>query len=225
MLDYFKDFNFLIYILLSTERPSRKANVIRTFHNEEQIPRKKINLKDTTKTSIKTTEISSLLNTDLGNWNDSSLIKRIIVFPCVILFTSFQHLHAVLVWKKLKDKFPDKNKNIFPNKNLAGPVAVTLGLVSKNVLKLVIPGTRSWPQFSLKLYINLLFRNAFMIRYMIILTFTCCSNHSVLGFKFKTELTSRFTTYHLLEVCLFINVREINQQCKQKVKLMFDMSL
>ena len=94
--------------------------------------------------SIKTTEISSLLNTDLGNWNDSSLIKRIIFFPCVILFTSFQHLHAVLVWKKLKDKFPDKNKNIFSNKNLAVPAKRASGLVSQNVLKLVIPDTRPW---------------------------------------------------------------------------------
>ena len=51
---------------------------------------------------------------------------------------------------------------------------------------------------------------------MIILTFTRCSNHSALGFKFKTGLTSQFTTYHLLEVCLFTNVHEINQQYKQK---------
>ena len=57
-------------------------------------------------------ETSSLLNTDLANWNDSSLIKRMIVFPCIILFTSFQNLHVALV-KKLKYKFPDKNKNIF----------------------------------------------------------------------------------------------------------------
>ena len=36
-----------------------------------------------------------------------------IVFPCIILFTSFQDLHAALV-KKLKYKYSDKNKNIFP---------------------------------------------------------------------------------------------------------------
>ena len=35
-----------------------------------------------------------------------------IVFPCIILFTSFENLHAALV-KKLKEKFPDKNENIF----------------------------------------------------------------------------------------------------------------
>ena len=44
--------------------------------------------------------------------------------------------------KKLKDKFPNKNKNIFSNKNLAGPAKRASGLVSKNVLKLVIPDTR-----------------------------------------------------------------------------------
>ena len=43
--------------------------------------------------------------------------KRMIVFPCIILFTSFQNLHAALV-KKLKDKFPDKNKNIFLKPNI-----------------------------------------------------------------------------------------------------------
>ena len=45
--------------------------------------------------------------------------------------------------KKLKDKFPDKNKKFFYNKNLAGPAKRALGLVRKNVLKLVIPDTRS----------------------------------------------------------------------------------
>ena len=101
------------YALLSAGRPSRKTSAIRTYHDEEKIPRKKFHLQDITKTSIKTMETSSLLNTDLANWNDSSLIKRMIVFPCIILFTSFQNLHAALV-KKLKYKFPDKNKNIFP---------------------------------------------------------------------------------------------------------------
>ena len=35
---------------------------------------KRFLLKDTTKSSIKTMDISSLLNTDFGNLNDSSLI-------------------------------------------------------------------------------------------------------------------------------------------------------
>ena len=42
-----------------------------------------------------------------------ALFKKMIVFPC-ILFTSFQNLHAAFV-KKLKDKIPHKNKNIFFN--------------------------------------------------------------------------------------------------------------
>ena len=64
---------------------------------------------------------------------------------------------------------------------------------------------------------------------MIILTFTRCSNHSALNFKFTAEVL--VTIYHLsfatvrgelllkmiLEVCLFKNVHEIKQQYKQKL--------
>ena len=64
---------------------------------------------------------------------------------------------------------------------------------------------------------------------MIILTFTRCSNHSALNFKFTAEV--HVTIYHLsfatvrgelllkmiLEVCLFKNVHEIKQQYKQKL--------
>ena len=67
--------------------------------------------------------------------------------------------------KKLKEKFSDKNKkHFFYNKYLASPADRALSLVSKNVLKLVIPDTRPWLKFSLKLYIHLLFGNALMIR-------------------------------------------------------------
>ena len=68
------------YPLLSAGRPSLENGPIRTDHDEEMIPTKKFPLKDTTKASIKTMKIFSLLNTDLSNWNDSSLIKRMIVF-------------------------------------------------------------------------------------------------------------------------------------------------
>ena len=61
------------YTLLSVGRPSRKTSAIRAYHDEEKIPRKRFHLQDTTKTSIKTMEISSLLNTDLGNWNELDL--------------------------------------------------------------------------------------------------------------------------------------------------------
>ena len=64
---------------------------------------------------------------------------------------------------------------------------------------------------------------------MIILTFTRCSNHSALNFKFTAEV--HVTIYHLsfatvrgelllkmiLEVCLFKNVHEIKQQYRQKL--------
>ena len=72
---------------------------------------------------------------------------------------------------------------------------------------------------------------------MIILTFIRCSNLTALVFKFKTGF--HVTIYHLSpatvqgesllgmipEVCLFTNVLEINQQYKQKPKIMFDRSL
>ena len=132
------------YTLLSAGRPFRKTSAIRTYRDEEMIPRKKFYLQDTTKTSIKTMEIFSLLNTDLGNWNDSSLIKRMILFPCIILFTSFQNLNAVLVCKNYKVNFMLKTKTFFLNKNLAGPSKRALGLVSKNLLKSVIPDVRPW---------------------------------------------------------------------------------
>ena len=66
-LDYFKDFiliSSLSFTLLSVKRPSRKTIAIPTCHDN---PRKRFHLKDTTKNSIKCMEISSLLNTDLGN--------------------------------------------------------------------------------------------------------------------------------------------------------------
>ena len=47
--------------LLSAGIPSRKTSGIRTYHDEEKIPRKKFNFQDTTKISIKTMEIFSLL--------------------------------------------------------------------------------------------------------------------------------------------------------------------
>ena len=56
------------YTLLSVRRPSRKTT-IPTYHGNSK---KRFHLKDTTKSS--TMDISSLLNTDLGNLNDSSLI-------------------------------------------------------------------------------------------------------------------------------------------------------
>ena len=55
------------YTLLSVGAPSRKTSAIRVYDDEEKITRKILDLQDTTKTSIKTLEISSLLNTDLGN--------------------------------------------------------------------------------------------------------------------------------------------------------------
>ena len=54
-------------------RTSRNANysTIPSYHNNSK---KRFHLKDTTKNFIKSVDISSLLNTDLSNLNDSSLM-------------------------------------------------------------------------------------------------------------------------------------------------------
>ena len=133
------------YTLLSAGRPSKKTSAIRTYNGEEKIPRKKFHLQDTTKTSIKTMEIFSLLNTDLGNWNEWSLIKRMIVF-----FHVYHYLHLSKIYKRYWSEKTkrwiswSKQKHFFYNKDLAGLAKRALGLVSKNVLKLVIVDTRSW---------------------------------------------------------------------------------
>ena len=133
------------YTLLSAGRPFRKTSAIRTYRDEEMIPRKKFYLQDTTKTSIKTMEIFSLLNTDLGNWNEWSLIKRMIVF-----FHVYHYLHLSKIYKRYWSEKTkrwiswSKQKHFFYNKDLAGLAKRALGLVSKNVLKLVIVDTRSW---------------------------------------------------------------------------------
>ena len=49
------------------------CSTISTYHSK---PKKIFHLKDSTKNSIKAMDISSLLNTDLGNLNDSSLILK-----------------------------------------------------------------------------------------------------------------------------------------------------
>ena len=56
------------YTLLSVWRPSRKTSTIPKYHINS---RERFHLKDTTKKLIKAVNISSLLNTDLGDLNDS----------------------------------------------------------------------------------------------------------------------------------------------------------
>ena len=62
-----------VYII-SVRRPSRKTtSTIPTYQGNAK---KIFHLKDTTKNSIKAMDIYSLLNTDLGNLNDLSLILQ-----------------------------------------------------------------------------------------------------------------------------------------------------
>ena len=57
--------------VLSVRRPSRKSTVVPFPLGNSK---KKFHLKDPTKNSIRTVDISSLLNTELGNLSNSSLI-------------------------------------------------------------------------------------------------------------------------------------------------------
>ena len=72
--------------------PERYCRTIPTYHCNSK---KRFHLKDTTTNSIKTMHISSLINTDLGTLNGSSLILHDDhLSMSIILFTSFQNLHA-----------------------------------------------------------------------------------------------------------------------------------
>ena len=64
---------FLTQLFMTYYWPSTKTSTIPTYLDN---PKKRFHLKDTTKNSIETMEVSSLLNTDLGNINvsDSSMI-------------------------------------------------------------------------------------------------------------------------------------------------------
>ena len=67
-------------------RLSRKTT-IPTYHDNSKIP-----FKGTTENSIKTMNISSLLNTDLSNLNDSSLIlldDRLSTYNTIYIFLKF----------------------------------------------------------------------------------------------------------------------------------------
>ena len=77
-----------IYTLLGFRRSTRKTN-IPSYHDNSM---ERFHLKDTTKSSIKTIDISSLLNTNFGSLNDSSLIlwdDRISMCNTTYLFLKF----------------------------------------------------------------------------------------------------------------------------------------
>ena len=143
----------------------------------------------------------------------------------------FLKLTCPICKKKLKHISWQKQKHFFKTKDLASIAKKRLsGVISKNILKLGIPDTRSWLYISLKLQIILLFNNIFIIRSAIILIVIFSLNSSVLGFKFKTGL--HVAIYHLslatyrgewllrmiLSVCLFKNAYGTNQQHKLKLK-------
>ena len=69
--NFFRSIDASTFPLGFLRRPSRKTTTIPTYHGNSMI---RFRLKDTTKNSFKTMDISSLLNIDLGNLNDSILI-------------------------------------------------------------------------------------------------------------------------------------------------------
>ena len=71
LFNFFKYFNFLIYYSVLQTFQKDYCSIIPTYHGNLK---KSFHLKHTTKNFIKTMDISSLLNTDLGNLNGSSFI-------------------------------------------------------------------------------------------------------------------------------------------------------
>ena len=71
-LDFLDSINFRIYISRFYE--TFQKNCHSTIPNYHGNSKKRFHLKGTTKNSIKAMDVSSRLNTELGNLNDSSLI-------------------------------------------------------------------------------------------------------------------------------------------------------
>ena len=97
------------------------------------------------KNSIKTVDISSLLNTDLCNLNESSLIlydDRLSTYNTIYIFLKF----TSPIGKKTEAFLDKNNKSIFskPKILLAELKRRVSGLIIKNILKLVIPDTSPW---------------------------------------------------------------------------------
>ena len=88
-------------------------------------------------------DISSLLNTDLGNLNDSNLILKddhLSMYNTIYIFRKF----TCPICKETITYFLIKKKTFFKTKDLASPAKRRLAsIIGKNILKLVIPDTRS----------------------------------------------------------------------------------
>ena len=133
-------------------------------------------------------DISSLLNTDLGNLNDTNFIwknDRLSLYDTIDIFLK----STCPICQKTKAYFLIKQKHFFKTKDLARPVKRRLsGLLSRNTQTGDLRHqtvTVNWFET-----INYFALHAFMIRSMIILTFILCSNFSALSFKFKEGFTS-----------------------------------
>ena len=132
-------------------------------------------------------DISSLLNTDLGNLNDKLYLKE---WSSFLVWTIDIFLKSTCpICQKTKAYFLIKQKHFFKTKDLARPVKRRLlGLLSRNTQTGDLRHqtvTVNWFET-----INYFALHAFMIRSMIILTFILCSNFSALSFKFKEGFTS-----------------------------------
>ena len=144
-------------------------------------------------------DISSVLNTDLGNLNDSTLIFW---NDCLSMYnTSYIFLKFTCpIGKKTKTYFLIKTIKAFFSKPKIWLVKLKEGFRVSSLKT----HSNCWSQTPVhdwksvrKYNYFLLFNNAFMIRSMIILTVTLSSNFSAFGFKFKTGL---HVTVHYLSL-------------------------
>ena len=91
---------------------------------------------------MKMTKISSLLNDDFGNSNKKSLIQNndpLSMCNTIYVFLKF----TCGIGKQTSKNFLIKTEAFFQKQRFGWPSSKnTLGLVSKDILKLVIPDTR-----------------------------------------------------------------------------------
>ena len=141
-------------------------------------------------------DISSLLNTDLGNLNESSLILqdgRLSMHNTIYIFLKF----TCPISKKTKTYFLTKTIKAFFSKPKIWLVELKVGFCVSS-LKNTQTGDPRQQSMNVNQFetINIFpFNNAFMMRSVIILTVTLSSDFSAFGVKFKTE-------FHVTVHCL-----------------------
>ena len=126
--------------LLSDRRLSTKTTIV-TIPNYHGNSKERLHLEIPRKVLLKPS-ISSLLNTDLDNLNDSNLIlknDRLSIYSAIYIFLKL----TCHISKKTKTYPAENKKQFFKTKDLACPAKRRLlSLPSKSILKPVIPNTK-----------------------------------------------------------------------------------